>query len=65
MTILALVAVMSFFSNNAEFIKTSNQQLSQGYAWSKVDCRTTTGDVPAFTMTTVNGTDRICYKLIK
>ena len=65
MAILAITIVMSFFSGNAEFIKTANEQLADGYTWTKIACRDTTGDVPALTMETVNGPERVCYKLIK
>ena len=65
MAILALAIVMSVFSNNADFIQTTNQQLADGYTWAKIECRDTTGDVPALTMATANGAERVCYKLVK
>ena len=62
---LAVVAGIYFYDFHKEFFQTTLVQRAEGYDWQKVDCRPVNPDLPALTMDTPNGKDRICFKLIK
>jgi hypothetical protein len=65
MGILAVVLVAGWFSTNAEFVKTSNEQQADGYFWSQIDCREATPGLPAITIDTPTGKSLVCNKLVK
>lgn len=64
--IAVLLAFTTLFAvDNAEFIATSNQQLSEGYNWQKIECRAPNEDLPNIKITTPIGNDYVCWKLKK
>jgi hypothetical protein len=54
-----------WFSTNAEFVKTVNEQMTDGYAWQLIDCRQVNPELPAITINTHTGKSLVCNKLVK
>ena len=65
MGILAVVLVASWFSANAEFVNTSNEQQADGYFWSQLNCREAIPGLPALKIVTPTGKELVCNKLVK
>ncbi len=65
MGILAVVLVASWFSANAEFVNTSNEQQADGYFWSQINCREAIPGLPALKIVTPTGKELVCNKLVK
>ena len=61
----ALVTLNACAAGTKEFFDTVEQQRAEGYDWAKVDCRPVNPELPALTMDTPVGKNRICYKLVK
>ena len=63
---LILVAVaMAFSIDNAEFLKTVEAQMADGYTWDGIKCREPLPNLPAMTMTLPDGRQVVCNKLTK
>ncbi len=54
-----------WFSSNAEFVSTMNEQVADGYSWQSIDCRETNPDLPSITIDTHMGKSLVCNKLVK
>lgn len=54
-----------WFSTNAEFVKTVNEQMTDGYKWSQIECRQATEGLPAITIDMPTGKSFVCHKLVK
>jgi len=54
-----------WFTANAEFVKTTNEQKAQGFVWDRIDCRQRIEELPALTIDTPTGKSLVCYKLVK
>ena len=63
--LLAVAIMVAFFADNAEFIKTVEQQQAEGYTWQSIDCRQVTEGLPALTIDTPTGKNLVCHKLQK
>ena len=59
-----IVLVSLFSADNAEFIETSNKQLSEGYKWTYVG-KQDTSDVPSISIKPDNSDEYILFKLTK
>ena len=63
---LALVLISGlWFSANAEFVETANNQRDEGFRWQQVECRDRNPDLPAIVITTPTGREIVCHKLEK
>jgi len=54
-----------WFSTNAEYVKTVNEQVADGYTWQSIDCRQVNPELPAITIDTPIGNSLVCNKLVK
>jgi len=63
--IFVLIIGGLFIGENKEFFEVSSAQRAEGYTWQKTDCRPVNPQLPALTMDTALGKNRICYKLEK
>ena len=54
-----------WFTTNADFVKTYNEQKAQGYIWDRIECRQVIEGLPALTIDTPTGKSLVCYKLVK
>ena len=54
-----------WFSNNAEFVSTVNEQVDNGYKWKSIECRQVNSELPAITIDTPTGKSLVCIKLEK
>ena len=63
--LLAVAIMVAFFADNAEFIKTVEQQQAEGYTWQSINCRQVTQGLPALTIDTPTGKNLVCHKLQK
>jgi len=64
MSIFLLLTGILFINDNAEFIRVSNEQLSEGYQWVKVGKSVPSG-TPAITIKPENKDAYILYRLEK
>ncbi len=61
---ILLIAVAALWSTaNADFIKSSNEQLANGYTWQKISCRAPDESLPNIHITTPINNKYVCFKL--
>ena len=58
---LSVLTVALFFSANAEFVSTANEQIKDGYEWNYVG-KTKPSGVPAITVKPQSGDEYILFK---
>ena len=63
MGIIAVLVAGLWFTDNAEFIKTSDQQRDEGFRWHSIECRDVNPELPAITINTPTGRKLVCHKL--
>ena len=61
---LSVLTAALFFSANAEFVSTANEQIKDGYEWDYVG-KTKPSGVPAITVKPQSGDEYILFKLKK
>ena len=64
MGLLIIAGLMLFSASESEFIKTSNEQIGDGFMWSYVGKQEPSG-APALTIQPDNGDDYILWRLTK
>lgn len=61
--IFVVVALWAW--SNADFIKTKNEQIAQGYEWQEIECRIPDDSLPHVEIQTPSGKRLVCWKLTK
>ena len=62
--VLAVAVVTALWSaDNAQFIKTMNEQIAEGLRWNQIECRDRNPELPAIVITTPTGRELVCNKL--
>lgn len=61
----SLIALGACSSQQAEFLRTVEQQWADGYVWTQIECRQVNPELPAITIDTPIGNKLVCNKLAK
>ena len=65
MGILAVLVAGLWFTDNAEFVKTTEIQRAEGHRWHDIDCREVNESLPNIHILSPSGKKYVCWKLEK